>query len=372
MAATATTPTNGHLLGGGRLSVDLDALAGNYTLLANMAAPSRCAAVVKADAYGLGLAPVARRLASEGCDCFFVANLAEGLQLRGLLAVPDIYVLEGPWPDQAARFQAAHLRPVINTLEQYEQWTQLRPAAPFALHLDTGMSRLGLSPAHAREVAGRMVNALLPDYLMTHLSCADEPGHEATPEQLALFEDLRRLFPALPTSLGNSAGIAAGHTTRGDLVRAGISLYGGQPLGNSGSGIRPVATLEGRVLQLREVSDGAPVGYGARFHARGPARLATLGVGYADGYPRSLGNRGYGVVEGQRVPVVGRVSMDSLVIDITRLPADAVRRGDLVQLLGPDTNVDEIAELAGTISYEILTRLGPRLERVYTGDAPNA
>lgn len=355
------------LLCGGRLTVNLDALAANFAALAGLAAPSRCAGVVKANAYGLGLEPVARRLAVEGCDIFFVATLGEGLQLRTTLPNAEIYVLEGPWPAEVAIFHEARLSPVINTLEQYEHWARQGAAQPFALQLDTGMSRLGLRPADARELGRRLPADMKPEYLLTHLACADEPGHAVTPAQLALFDDLCQVFPGVPTSLGNTAGIAAGPSTRGSLVRAGIGLYGGNPLPDGAARMLPVAMLEGRVLQLREVPDGTHVGYGARFRARGPARLATLGVGYADGYPRSLGNRGYGVLHGHRLPVVGRVSMDSLVIDITRLPADALKCGDLVQLLGPDVNVDELAGLAGTISYELLTGLGPRLERRYAG-----
>lgn len=355
------------LRAGGRLSVDLDALAANYAAVAALAATARCAAVVKADAYGLGLEPVARRLARAGCDCYFVASLAEALALRAILPAADVYVMEGLWPGQEDVFLSATLRPVINTLEQFERWAALPAPAPCALHVDTGMSRLGLSPADARQLATQGLGGVNVDYLMTHLACADAAEHETTPAQLALFEELGALFPDLATSVGNTAGIARGNATRGDLVRAGIGLYGGNPTAQVPSPFQTVATLEGRVLQVREVGIGQTVGYGAEFRVREPTRLATLGLGYADGYPRSLGNRGYAVVDGHRVPVVGRVSMDSLVIDVTSLQEGTVGPGDLVQLLGPDADLDEIAALAGTISYEILTGLGARLERRYRG-----
>ncbi|UCG73329.1 MAG: alanine racemase [Chromatiales bacterium] len=354
-------------LTGGRLTVDLDALAANFAVLTGLAAPARCAAVVKANAYGLGLEPVARKLDAAGCDCYFVANLAEALTLRAILPVADIYVFEGSWPGQEAAFVASELRPVINTLEQFERWAALPAPAPCALQVDTGMSRLGLSLADARQLAARGLGQVAVDYLVTHLACADEPGHAVTPAQLTRFDEARVLFPGLPTSLGNTAGITQGEATRGDLVRAGIGLYGGNPSAQVPNPFHVVANLEGRVLQVREVGVGATVGYGAEFRVRETARLATLGLGYADGYPRSLGNRGYAVVDGHRLPVVGRISMDSLVIDVTSLPPGSRAAGDLVQLVGGDAHLDEIAGLAGTISYELLTGLGARLERCYRG-----
>ena len=367
MAAPKSDKPADGLLAGGCLSIDLDALAANFRTIAALAAPARCAAVVKADAYGLGLAPVARRLAREGCDCYFVASLAEALSLRAILPAADVYVLEGLWPGQEDIVLAASLRPVINTLEQFARWSELAAPAPCALQIDTGMSRLGLSPADARQLAAQGLGAAKVDYLLTHLACADDAQHALTPAQLALFDKLRALFPGLATSMGNTAGIALGKSTRGDLVRAGIGLYGGNPAAQVPNAFQTVATLEGRVLQVREVDAGTTVGYGAEFRVREPARLATLGLGYADGYPRSLGNRGYAVIAGHRVPVVGRVSMDSVVIDVTSLPRGCPGPGELVQLLGPDANLDEIAALAGTISYEILTGLGARLERRYCG-----
>jgi alanine racemase len=283
---------------GGRLSIDLDALAANYQALADQAAPARCGAVVKANGYGLGMEPVARRLAASGCDCFFVASLAEAQFLREVVPAADIYVLEGIWPEQLAAFTAADLLPVINSPVQLALWA--RPGTPrrCIVQVDTGMSRLGLTPAEFRHLAGdtSALDGICVDYLMTHLACADEPEHSLNQH--------------------------------------------------------PAAT---------------PVGYGAEYRARGQTQLATLGLGYADGYPRSLGNRGYGVVHGQRVPVVGRVSMDSLVVDVTRLGEGKLSPGDFVQLLGDEVDIDELARLGGTISYELLTGLGARLERRYTG-----
>lgn len=354
---------------GGRLSIDLDALAANYQALADQAAPARCGAVVKANGYGLGMEPVARRLAASGCDCFFVASLAEAQFLREVVPAADIYVLEGIWPEQLAAFTAADLLPVINSPVQLALWA--RPGTPrrCIVQVDTGMSRLGLTPAEFRHLAGdtSALDGICVDYLMTHLACADEPEHSLNQQQIGLFDELRALLPHLPTSVGNTAAVLSGTGSSGDLVRLGVGLYGSNPAPGSSHHLRRVATLEGRVLQIREVPAATPVGYGAEYRARGQTLLATLGLGYADGYPRSLGNRGYGVVHGQRVPVVGRVSMDSLVVDVTRLGEGKLSPGDFVQLLGDEVDIDELARLGGTISYELLTGLGARLERRYTG-----
>jgi len=351
------------------LSIDLDALAENYQALVDRAAPARCGAVVKANAYGLGMEPVARRLAASGCDCFFVATLPEALALRKIAPAGHIYVLEGLWPEQVAAFSAAELLPVINSLAQLALWADSDKPRRCIIQIDTGMSRLGLAPAEFRGLVGdtSALDSIRIDYLMTHLACADEPGNPLNQQQIGLFDELRALLPELPGSVGNTAGILNGPGFCGDLVRPGIGLYGGNPVPGISDPLQPVATLEGRVVQLREIPAATPVGYGAEFRARGPTTLATLGLGYADGYPRSLGNRGYGVIQGQRVPVVGRVSMDSLVVDITRLGAGALSPGDFVQLLGPDVDIDELARLGNTVSYELLTGFGTRLERRYTG-----
>jgi alanine racemase len=280
-------------------------------------------------------------------------------------------VLEGQWPGQAPDFQAARLRPVINTPEQLRDWADPGNPRHCILQLDTGMSRLGLRPEDVREIAALPdgLRGVEVDYVSTHLACADDQGHAATRDQLNLFRELCALLPAFPVSIGNTAGVLHGADTRGDLVRAGIGLYGSDPRRSATNPFQTVVTLEARVLQLRTVEAATPVGYGAEFRARERSRLATLGVGYADGYPRSLGNRAYAVVAGHRVPVVGRVSMDSIVVDVTTMPPGTLKVGDMVELLGREVAVDELAALAGTISYEIFTSLGPRLERRYV-EAP--
>ncbi len=354
-----------------RLVVDLDALARNYTKLRALAAPADCAAVVKADAYGLGIAPVARRLAREGCRRYFVATADEGHALRALLPGVLIYVLGGAPEGGERGFAEAGLTPVLNSLRNVERWARAGRAAA-ALHIDTGMARLGLEPAEIAELVRRpaVLASLELDLVMTHLACADEPEHALNRRQLEDFEALRRGLPAAPVSIANTAGIFLGAPYRGDVVRPGIGLYGGNPFAAGPSPVEPVVTLEGRVLQLRDVAAGGTVGYGATYCAAAPARLAVLGVGYADGYPRRLGNCCHAAFRGLRLPIVGRVSMDMLCVDVSALAAGDLGVGDYVELIGPTVSLDEVAAAAGTIGYEILTGLGARLERRYSGLEP--
>lgn len=351
-------------LAAGSLRIDLDALAKNYRLLRDRAAPAECAAVVKADAYGLGVVPVARRLLREGCRRFFVATLAEAAELRTVTPDAAIYVLEGAAPAAVDELLALRVTPVLNSLEQVQRW---RGCGRALLHIDTGMARLGLSSADVALLAARreLLEGIDLEFVLTHLACADEPEHPLNHEQLRRFESLRRQLPLAPTSIGNSAGSLFDSAHRGDLIRPGIALYGGNPFSDRPNPMAPVVTLRAPILQIREVAEPLTVGYGATYLASPPARLAILGVGYADGYPRCLGNRGTAAVHGRRVPVVGRVSMDLTCVDISALPRDVVRVGDAVELIGSVVGLDEVAEAAGTISYEILTGLGRRLVREY-------
>lgn len=351
-----------------RLTVDLDALAANFHRLSAAAAPAECGAVVKADAYGLGVEPVARRLFGEGCGRFFVASAAEGVQLRGLLPEADIYVFEGAVAGREEALLAAGLVPVLNSSEQIRRWRAAARGALAAVHIDTGMSRLGLSAAEVRQVAAqRLLDDLQLAYVITHLACADEPAHPLTGEQIERFEALRAMLPRARTSIGSSPGLLLDAACRGDLVRPGIALYGGNPFACGDSPMQPVVTAEGVILQVRTVTEPVPVGYGATYTAQPPARLATVGVGYADGYPRTLSNRGAGWLAGTRVPLVGRVSMDLMTLDVSAVAPEAVREGGLVELVGPNVPLDEVARAAGTISYEILTGLGRRWVRRYIG-----
>ena len=344
--------------------VDLDALARNFRMLRERSKPGDCAAVVKADAYGLGVERVANRLLREGCRRFFVATLAEAEQLRELAPDAEIGVFEGALPSTVAALARIEARPVLNTLEQIERWVGKGRAL---LHLDTGMNRLGLRAADVDALAQRrdLLDALQLDFVMTHLACADEPAHPLNAEQLARFEQLRAVVPGVRSSIGNSAGTLLDAAYRGDLARPGIALYGGNPFSDRPNPMEAVVSLTAPILQLDDVAEPATVGYGATYVANPPARIAILGIGYADGYPRNLGNCGTAAVAGQRVPVVGRVSMDLIALDVSAVPRDAVLVGAAAELIGPTVGVDEVAAAAGTISYEILTGLGRRLVREY-------
>ncbi len=346
------------------LRIDLDALARNYALLRKRAEPAECAAVVKADAYGLGLGPVVRRLLREGCRRFFVATAAEARELRALSRDAEIGVFEGALAGTADVLAALNARPVLSTLEQVERW---RGRGRALLHIDTGMNRLGLSSGDVTALAIRkdVLADLELDFVLTHLACADEPNHPFNAEQLARFNRLRQSLPDVRTSIGNSAGTLLDAAHRGDLARPGIALYGGNPFSDRPNPMESVVTLTAPILQLRDIGEPAPVGYGATYVAQSSARIAVVGIGYADGYPRSLGNCGTAAVHGRRVPVVGRVSMDLMTLDIGTLPRTAVRVGDPVELIGATVGLDEVAATAGTISYEILTGLGSRLVRDY-------
>lgn len=346
------------------LHVDLGAIAANWRALrARHGAP--IAGVVKADAYGLGAAPVGRALQSAGCTTFFVAHLIEGLELRRVLGPgPDIAVLDGfpPGADEGAA-----LLPVLNTLADVETHAAARSAA--ILHLDTGMSRLGLDAreqaalAQARDRLG----GLDLRCVMTHLACADEPGHPLNERQRARFaEAAERIAPGIPRSLANSSGIFLGEAFRSDLARPGCALYGINPTPGAPNPMRPVVTLEGEILQIREIAAGDTVGYGAAWTAPSACRIATVAEGYADGYLRALSGRSFGHLHGVKVKLVGRVSMDLTTFDVTEVPQ--ARAGDRILLIGGEANApDDIADRCGTIGYEILTSLGTRYSRLYEG-----
>ncbi len=363
-------------LSGGILNVDLGALVDNWHVLAKASAGAECAAVVKADAYGLGLREVAPALWRAGCRSFFVALPEEGASLRRLCPRAVIHVLDGLLPEASDFCREHGLRPVLNSLEEVEEWAAHAAAhdviLPAALHVDTGMNRLGLTMEEARRLAARRgwrehVRLTL---VMSHLACADEPGHEMNARQKALFDEVRGLFPGVPSSLANSAATLAWPEWEHELRRPGIALYGGNPFSGRANPMKPVVSLYGTVLRVREIESGASVGYGATWKARRPSRIAVLGVGYADGLHRALSTPAAGpaqvMIAGAYAPYAGRVSMDCICVDITDIDPARVERGMRAEILGPHITVDDMAGWAGTISYEVLTSLGGRFTRLYS------
>ena len=350
------------------LTLDLDALASNHAVLGAQAGGAEVAPAVKADGYGLGAGLVAGRLWDEGAKSFYVARLSEGLALRRALGdrAATIYLLDGVTPGSAPAIEAARLTPVLNSLPQVEAWNSHARGRTLeaALHIDTGMNRLGLRPEEAVVLTGAMdrLKHVHIGLVISHLACASEPDHPLNARQLARFTEAAALFPDARRSLANSGGIFLGDAYRFDQVRPGISLYGGGPRDVPDARIKAVATLEAPVLQVRVVPRGESIGYGATFTAVETTRVAILAVGYADGLPRAAHPRGAVWFDGARRPLLGRVSMDLVAVDITG--CDAARPGALMQVIGPDLPVDEAAAAAGTTAYELLTRIAPRARRV--------
>lgn len=362
----------------GLLTIDLAALKHNYRHMAGLAAAAECAAVVKADGYGLGAAPVAEALAAAGCRTFFVATIEEARRLRQALVGAVIYVLDGLFPETAAIFAEAALRPVLGSLAEIGEWAAFCRARavrlPAAIHIDTGMNRLGLPASEAEALAddGAPLRAFEVALVMSHLACADTPDHPKNAEQRAAFDALRARLPKAPASLANSAGVLLGAAYHYDMVRPGIGLYGGNPRAAGPNPMRPVAGLEARIAQIRLAQAGESVGYGAARTLAGPTKIATLSVGYADGFMRLLGSSdtragAVAYVGDHAAPVLGRVSMDLITIDVTDVPDALLGRGAPVELIGGHVTVDDLAAVAGTIGYEILTSLGRRYERRYVG-----
>jgi alanine racemase len=351
------------------LTIDLAAIVANYRLLAERAEPAEVAPAVKADAYGLGMAEIAPALAAAGAKTFFVATLEEGRALRSLLPGVEIYVLNGLPTAGAAPLIAERLRPCLKSLADVVGWAHAAGDAPAALHIDTGINRLGLAPDEVASLAAdrRMLEHIKIGLVMSHLACADVPPAPMNACQLA---DLGAAAEALgladrPRSIAASSGIFAGRDYHLALVRPGAAIYGLAPLKDHPNPMRQAVRLEGKILQVRRVDRGMSVGYGATHLVGGPGRIATVGIGYADGFMRALGNRGFAVLGDRRVPIIGRVSMDLMTLDVSTAPPDLAQPGSMVELLGPGHTVDELAAEAGTVGYEVLTALGRRFRRVY-------
>ena len=339
------------------LSIDLDAIATNWRALDRASASGvQTAGVVKADAYGLGLGPVVQCLARAGARRFFTAGADEGVELRTSLGPgPQINILSGHMAGDTAMIRDADLTPILNSVDQVTRHLESLHGHAFGVQLDTGMNRLGMEELEWDSVAPYVLEAG-PELLMSHLACADDPDHGLNALQLANFHAMTD-GTGLPRSLAATGGILLGPAYHFDLTRPGIGLYGGRPY----EGAARVVTLQLPVIQTRLVAAGEPVGYACTWVAERPSLIATVQGGYADGFPRTLSNAAILWAGEDPCPVVGRISMDLITVDVTHLPAVP----ETLTLLGPQQSFDQLADTAGTIGYEILTSLGPRLKRRY-------
>jgi alanine racemase len=357
---------------GGILTIDLAAIAANWRSLRARAAPAHCAAVIKADAYGCGIEEVAPALAKAGCATFFAAHLSEARRARAVAQDAAIYVLNGLLPGTADVYAQANLRPVIGSHAELEEWAAFRAASGWrgeaALHFDTGMSRLGFPREEAAQVASTLRGEHGIALVMSHFACSEEI-HPLNDIQIERFAAIRTHFPGVAGSLCNSSGIFLRSAAHHDLVRPGVALYGASPTPDKPNPMQPVVFLEGRIVQTRDIPQGATVGYSATWTAKRATRLALVSVGYADGFLRAASATdarpgAEAIIAGQRCPLAGRVSMDLTAFDITEV-ATPVLRGDTATLLGREIGVDDLAARAGTIGYEVLTGLGRRYRRIY-------
>ena len=376
-AVAATAP--------GVLTIDLGRIAGNWLALSQRVAPAVCAAVVKADAYGLGAEAVIPALVKAGCRTFFVATLDEARQARVLAPSAVVYTLDGLMPGTAEAYADIGVRPILGTAQEVSEWHALARARGKRLRagiqLNTGLNRLGLSPAEINDITAvpDKLGAMDLTLVMSHLACADDPAHPMNERQRRAFETLRAQLPQAPASLAASDGLMLGRAYHFDLVRPGYALYGGQAFRGGTTPVKPVLKLEVRVLRVDDVAGGETVGYSASWVALptatgGRRRIATLAVGYADGLFRHLSapNEHVGgqvVLHGHLCPIVGRVSMDLTTVDVTDVPGAAVTRGDMAEIVGPRISIEDMGAAAGSIGYEVLTRLGRRYHRRYVGGA---
>ncbi|WP_422024252.1 alanine racemase [Roseibium sp.] len=373
------TPMNAYssALYGGRLTVDLDAIAANWSVLRSRLAPgSECAATIKANAYGTGQAETATRLFEEGCRTFFVAVPTEAIALRQTLPSATIYALDGLFPDTADLLLQHDVRPVLGSLDELKEWAELCRTSgksfPAAVHVDTGIHRLGLSGDEFGTALAdpELMGPFKPSLLMSHLACGSDPDHPMNKEQLDRFIALTSPFKGVPRSLANSAGVLMGPDYHFELVRPGISLYGGRAFDHGDNPMQPVAKVEARIMIVRNVPKGDAIGYGATQTAKRTLRNAVVAAGYADGLLRRASSSddrpgGFGMIGGHKAPILGRISMDMITLDVTDIPEHLVQRGGLVEMLGPNVAAADMAAYAETIDYEYLTSLGRRFERIY-------
>ena len=363
---------------GATLTIDLDALVANWRALGARAG-AEAAAVVKANAYGIGIEPAVTALAKAGCKSFFVAHVSEGIRARKVAPDSTIYVLNGLLPGQCGIYAEHGLSPVLGSHEELLEWASFRQTGaqvgPAALHVDTAMNRLGLWPGEglnlARERSG-VVAAAGIGLVMSHFASSEVEADPANARQIAAFAEIAAALPDIPASLKNSSGHFLKDCPSYQLTRPGYALYGGNPTPGKPNPMKPVVGLEAHILKVREVEDVTQVGYNGRWTARGRRKLATICMGYADGYPRNASwtdttTGGTALLEGVPCPFAGTVSMDLIIIDVTDAPAGAARRGASVTLIGGALDLETVGAGAKTIGYEILTSLGGRYARRYIG-----
>ena len=361
-----------------RLTIDLSALASNWKYLNDKSGTAEAAAVLKADAYGLGIDEVAPVLLEAGCRTFFVAMVEEGIRVRAATENSRIFVLNGIFQDNIGAAMAHNLSPVLSTIEQIALWTTEGNGQPCAIHVDTGMHRLGLPFDDAEKLASNEVigPAMGARTVMSHFSCADDPDHEHNRLQFENFQNIVKLFNGLEKSLANSAAILSNPNTCFDLTRPGIAMYGGEAINDITNPMLPVVTAEARILQINRVKKGSKVGYGAEAVVDRDTKIATVSGGYADGFHRASSGAGVPLREarpvggqawlgGYKVPVIGRVSMDLTAFDVTDLPEQVLEQADYVELFGHNILLDDAARACGTIGYEMLTAIGSRYRREY-------
>ena len=369
-----------------RLTIDLNALASNWTALRQQSGDAECSAVIKADAYGLSIEPVAKTLSAAGCNTFFVAMLEEAIRARKTLPDARIFVLNGILKETTQAMIDYGLSPVLSSIDQIGMWMDAKSgkdnAPGCAIHVDTGMNRLGLSIAEAQGLGNKpeLVSRIGPSLLMTHLACADDPDHELNALQLERFTKIAGLFPDVPASIANTAGTLSGKKYHFDLTRPGIGIYGGEAVNFLPNPMQAVVTAEARILQIRHACKGESVGYGAAHILERDARIAIVSAGYADGFHRATSGSGValrstdviagcGAIGEHRVPILGRVSMDLTTFDVTDVPETILNDTEWIELFGKNSPLDDMARACGTIGYELLTGLGQRYQRTYLGGA---
>lgn len=362
-----------HKISNSFLEINIDSIIHNYQLINNKVGNTECAAVLKADAYGMGASVIAKALDRAGCSTFFVATIDEGIELRTCFSRNEnkIAVLSGFLEGSEDIFYNNKLTPVLNDIEQIKKWDlynkQKKISAPSILHIDTGMNRLGLTVSEFYDIIRRptVLKELHVGWIMTHLACGDQPHNIMNKKQLSVFLNAKKKFPNVKASLANSAGVFLGESYHLDMVRPGIALYGSGFGSIPSNPLKQVIKVYSRILQIRTLSRGTSVGYGASYRVSEATRVATVGLGYADGYLRSLSNCSWVFFNGVKLPVIGRISMDYITVDITKIASEKIKTGDFIEIIGDKFTLDDLATVANTVPHELLTRLGTRHHRIY-------